>query len=111
MTSSIFFILLCLIISISVNIAPSSPVNNISISSDTFERIKKVWIANEVKIIDSVDRAYDNLYDDIINYGKVVTNRLDLIRRMSINTLNKLIDNIDFSNISVVKMMSNDNNN
>ena len=83
--------------------------NDISITEDTFERIKKVWIANEVKMIDNVDRAYDCIFDDIISYGKVVNNKIDLIRRMSLNTLNKLISNIDFTNTSIVKMICNNN--
>ena len=81
--------------------------NNISISEDAFNRIKKVWIANEVKVIDNVERAEASLFDDIINYDRVISNRIDLIRNMKISVLKKIIHEIDFNNISIVKMLSN----
>ena len=80
--------------------------DNISITEDNFERIKKVWIANEVKIIDNIDRAESNLFDDIINYRRIIPNKLDLIRNMKLSKLNKIIEKIDFNNISVVEMLS-----
>lgn len=74
--------------------------DNISISERSFERIKKVWIANEVKMVDNIDRMEHNLYDDIISYNKIIDNRIEMIRNMNIKTLNKLIKEIDFSNRS-----------
>jgi predicted Zn-dependent peptidase len=77
---------------------------NITISEKTFNRIKKVWIANEVKMIDSVDATVNNLYDDILKYKKIIPNKIDIIRHMKLEKLNELITDIDFNNISVVKM-------
>lgn len=79
-------------------------LDNISISKKTFERIKKVWIANEVKMIDDIEREENNLFDDIISYNKVITNRIDIIRNMSVKVLNDLIKKIDLTNISILKM-------
>ncbi len=75
-------------------------LDNISISEKSFERIKKVWIANEVKIADDINRMQRSVYYDIIFYNKVIPNRIDQIRKMNINKLNKLIKNINFSNRS-----------
>ena len=33
-----------------------------------FERIQKVWIANEVRMIDNIDATVNNLYDDLLKY-------------------------------------------
>ena len=79
-------------------------LDHISISKKTFERIKKVWIANEVKMIDDIEREESNLFDDIISYNKVISNRIDIIRNMSVKVLNELIKKIDLTNISVLKM-------
>ena len=79
-------------------------LKNLSITEKTFERIKKVWIANEVKMIDNIDSTVNNVFDDIIKYNQIIPNRVDLIRNMKINTLEKLIKEIDFKNISIVKM-------
>ena len=78
---------------------------NISITKEDFERIQKVWIANEVRMIDNIDATVSNLYDDILKYGEVFSGKIDSIKKMNINTLKKLIDKIDFQNISVVKML------
>lgn len=81
-------------------------LKNLSISEKTFERIKKVWIANEVKMIDNIDATVNNMFDDIIKYNKIIPNRIDLIREMNLKTLEKLIKEIDFKNISIVKMIN-----
>ena len=81
-------------------------LKNLSISEKTFERIKKVWIANEVKMIDTVDATVNNMFDDIIKYNRIIPNRVDLIREMNLKTLEKLIKEIDFKNTSIIKMIS-----
>ena len=80
--------------------------DNITISEKAFERIKKVWIANEVKAFDNINGAVNNLYDDILKYKEIIPNKIDIIRKMKLTTLNKLIKEIDFKNISVAKMLS-----
>ena len=47
-------------------------LENLSITERAFERIKKVWIANEVKMIDSIDATVNNIYDDILRYKKII---------------------------------------
>ncbi len=86
-------------------------LNNISISKKTFERIKKVWIANEVKMIDNIERTESNLFDDIITYRRVVPNRLELIRKMNITKMNEFITNINLKNYSILKMLNKENEN
>ena len=81
-------------------------LSHISISEKTFERIKKVWIANEVKMIDHIERTENNLFDDIISYNKVITNRISLIRKMNIKVLEDMIKKINLSHTSILKMMN-----
>ena len=82
-------------------------LKNINISNDSFERIKKVWIAGEVKIYDNVDLVVGNSYDDIIKYNKLIDNRVELIRNLDLKKLKEIIKNIDFNNKSIVKMIGN----
>ena len=79
-------------------------LENQSIREETFNRIKKVWIANEVKMIDSIDSTVNNLYDDILKYNDIIPNKLEIIRNMNIKTINKILKQIDWKNISIVKM-------
>lgn len=79
--------------------------DNIVILKEDFERMKKVWIANEVKMIDYVDATVRNSYDDIIRYGKLIPNKVEQIRNLSLEELEKIIKLIDFKNCAVVKML------
>ena len=81
--------------------------DNINIVEKDFNRIKKVWIANEVRMIDNIDDTVANLYDDIIKYKDIINNKIDIIRKMKIKTLKDIINEIDFKNISAVTMLSN----
>ncbi len=76
-----------------------------SLDEAMFQRMKKVWIANEVKIADSIDATVNNVYDDIIRYHRVIPNKVDVIRSMDIKTLEKIVSQIDFHNLAVVTMM------
>ena len=78
---------------------------HISINEEDFTRMKKVWIANEVKMIDYIDATVRNIYDDMIKYHKVVHNRIDMIRKLNLKELNDIIQQINFHNISIVKML------
>ena len=80
--------------------------NDLVISEEAFERMKKVWIANEVKMIDNVDATVSNLFDDLIKYRKVIPNKIDLIRNLSLEEINKLVKKIDFTNRSIVEMIA-----
>ena len=81
-------------------------LKNLSITEKTFERIKKVWIANEVKMIDNIDSTVNNIFDDIIKYNRIIPDRVEIIRDMNIKTLEKLVKELDLKKISVVKMTS-----
>ena len=84
-------------------------LTNIKISEKTMNRIKKVWISSEIRMIDSIDATVNNLYDDIIKYKKIIPNKIDRIKAMDIQTLKDLIKEIDFKNTSVVKMIKDNN--
>ena len=59
-------------------------------------------------MIDDIDATMYNLFDDITKYNKVINNRLELIRKMSITKLKEVVKKIDFNNTSVVKMLCNE---
>ncbi len=83
-------------------------LENINIEEDAFNRMKKVWIANEVKIADYIEATVNNIYDDMIRYNKIIPNRIDLIRKMKINKLNSVIEKLNMKNKSIVRMLPKD---
>ena len=80
---------------------------NIKIDEESFNRIKKVWIAREIKGIDNIEESVDTLYYEIVKYNKIIPNKIDIIKNMKFKVLKDLIKNIDFSNYSIVKMKTN----
>ena len=82
--------------------------NNISISEEAFTRMKKVWIANEVKMADYVDSVESNAFDDLLRYKRIIPNKLDLIRKLNLKDMNKIIEKIDFTNLAVIKFIGKD---
>lgn len=79
-------------------------LSNHELDEAMFERMKKVWIANEVKMADYIDSTVNNIFDDMIRYHKVIPNKVDMIRKMNMKTLEKIVSKIDFDNLSVVIM-------
>ena len=79
-------------------------LSNHELDEAMFERMKKVWIANEVKMADYIDSTVNNVFDDMIRYHKVIPNKVDIIRKMNMKTLEKIVSKIDFDNLSVVIM-------
>ena len=57
-------------------------------------------------MIDDIEREESNLFDDIISYNKIVTDRIEIIRNMSYKTLTDLISKIDLTNMSTLKMFN-----
>ena len=83
--------------------------SNIKIKKDELERIKKVWIASEIRMIDSLEMTVDNIYSDLIMFGEVYENRIDLIRELNTKDLNKFIKKLDLSNRSLVFVLPKEN--
>ena len=79
-------------------------LDKVEIDEASFNRIKKVWTSREIKSIDSIDDTVDNTYHDILNYRKIIPNKLDIIKNMKYKTLKDLIKKIDFKNTSIVTM-------
>ena len=78
--------------------------NSINVDEESFNRIKKVWIAREIKELDDIECMADNMCYDLIRYRKVITNKIDIIKNMKFKTLKDIIKKIDFKNYSIVKM-------
>ena len=79
--------------------------NNLEIKEEDFIRMKKVWIANEVKMIDDIDSTVNNIFDDFLRYKTIIPNKIERIKKLDLNALRELVKKIDFNNMAVVKMM------
>ena len=78
--------------------------NSINIDEESFNRIKKVWIARKIRAVNDIEAMADSMCHDLIKYGKVIPNKIDIIKNMKLKILKDIIKKIDFKNYSVVKM-------
>ncbi|MBR5369831.1 MAG: insulinase family protein [Bacilli bacterium] len=78
--------------------------SSITVDEDSFNRIKKVWIAREIKAADDIEFMADSLCYDLIKYKKVIPNKIDIIKNMKFKKLKEIIKEINFKNYSIVKM-------
>ena len=79
-------------------------INNFELDRESFYRMKKVWIANEVRMIDDIDLSINSLLDDYLKYGRVFDDKIEVIRNLDFNTLVSVFEKLDFSNKSVLIM-------
>jgi len=77
-------------------------LENGEITEEEVERLKKVWISSEVVMIDNISITLDNILDDIITYGHVIENKIDLYRSLNKKELDETRRKIDFTNDCVV---------
>ena len=84
-------------------------LTNLNVLEEDLERMKKVWISSEVIKSDYADSLVDTVVDDLINYHKVITNYVELIKNMNITTMREVISSLDFTNKAIVRVISENN--
>lgn len=83
-------------------------LQDIKISEESFERQKKLWIANEVKSIGNINSIKYNILDDILDYGHFIPNKLECIKNLKYEMLVSLKNSLDFSNKVIIKILPKD---
>ena len=72
------------------------------VAEEDISRLKKVWISSEVMMIDNINMTLENVIDDIIRYGKIISNRVDIYRSLNKKEYDDIISKVDFSNSSTL---------
>lgn len=78
--------------------AIKNELKRVHVKEEDVERMKKVWISSEVQMIDIVETTVNNLYDDIIKYGTIIPDKVDIIRTLNQKELNRILKKLDFQN-------------
>ena len=53
-------------------------------------------------MIDNINMTLENVIDDIIRYGKIISNRVEIYRSLNKKEYDDIISKIDFSNSSTL---------
>ena len=69
---------------------------------EDFNRAIKVYIASKIKDSCYIDNISSNIYEDLINYKKVIYNKTELVRNLDYNTMLDISKCIDINNKSIV---------
>ena len=77
-------------------------LSNIEIPEEEINRLKKVWISSEVIMIDNINMSLENIVDDIIEFGDIIPNKVEIFRSLNKKDYDKILSSIDFSNSSTV---------
>lgn len=75
---------------------------NTKLEKDTLERCKKGMLSQIVLRYDRVVESVSSITGEIINYGDIVYNKVDIIKEINLNYIEELRKKIDFNNSSYV---------
>lgn len=79
-------------------------IKNGKLEEADFERMKKVWIANEVRMVDDIDSTVHNIFEEYLKYGKIMNDKVNIIRKLDYEILLEVYEKLDFTNMAVVVM-------
>lgn len=77
-------------------------LEDIHITEEELNRLKKVWISSEVIMIDNINMSLENIVEDIIEYGNVISNKIDIFRSLNKKEYDTILEKIDFTNDSTI---------
>lgn len=77
-------------------------VKDINVTEEELNRLKKVWISSEVIMTDNINISLENIVEDIIEYGKVISNKVDIFRSLNKKEYDKILEKIDLTNDSTI---------
>ena len=80
--------------------------NNLKFSKEDFERIKKVWIANEIKSIDNISATSNDILTDIIDIGEYKNEKIKDIESLDYEELISLTKRINFKKLEKENKLS-----
>ena len=80
--------------------------NNLKFSKEDFERIKKVWIANEIKSIDNISATSNDILTDIIDLGEYKNEKIKDIESLDYEELTSLTKRINFKKLEKENKLS-----
>ena len=80
-------------------------IKDLKIDKESFEREKKILIASEIRSVESPMNTIYNVLDDILDYQEFIPNKIEYIRNLDYDILNKIKEKIDKKNKTVLKIL------
>lgn len=80
-------------------------LKDVKLDEESFEREKKLWITGEIESISNINSMKYNIIDDVLDYGFIISNKIDTIKNLKYNTLLELKKILLFKDCTTVKLM------
>lgn len=77
-------------------------LKNLKITKDSLDRLKKVYIASEIRGSGYVNSVMGSLVGDLVRYHKVINDPVDLYESLNIDDAKKVLNSLNFDNMSTV---------
>lgn len=74
---------------------------NYELKQEDFNRVNKIDIANFVRYRDNYSYLNRMIVSDLIKYDKIIYDKVDIIRNLKMDDLKKVVNSINFNNISI----------
>lgn len=82
-------------------------IKDLKIDEESFEREKKLWIANEIRTIDNPMSTLYSVLDDLLDYKEVIPNKIEIIKKLNYALLEETKKCLSFDNCAVIKILPN----
>ena len=73
-------------------------LEDLSITPSEFERRKRLMISGLISSTENIFATNDRIIDNITDYGKPYYNELELVKKLTMEDANYVVNNIDLSN-------------
>lgn len=82
-------------------------IKDLKIDKESFEREKKLWIAHEIRTIDSPMNSLYSILDDLLDYNTVIPGKIEYIKKLDYSILEEVKKCLSFDNIAIVEILPN----
>ncbi len=79
-------------------------MNSPKINSNTFYRKKKMFLNNLILGFENIEDVEDMITNHIIRVNKIINNSYGMLKLMNYKEMNNVLNSIDFSNYSILKV-------
>lgn len=83
---------------------------NVEVTNEDLERYKKVFIASCVRTTDNVSSTINTLTNDLIDYDDIITNKIEIVRNITLDDINSVKSKLNLDNKAVVTILPKSNN-
>ncbi|MBP5684298.1 MAG: insulinase family protein [Bacilli bacterium] len=82
-------------------------LKKIVVTKEDLERIKNVLIAGEIRIGDNLNSIMNDIQDEFVRYDKIILDHASIIKKMNLEEMNSVINDISFDNNTFVLTLPN----